>query len=352
MDYLNGLDFRGLYVHTTLLVTPQRVPLGLIDQQVWSRPAEEFQIERDQRKQLPIEAKESVKWLISLGATARLQRHLEHTRVINVGDREADIYDVFLQAQQLPQDLLVRASQDRLVDQQERRLRAYLGRQGIAGEIVVHVPRKGGQSPRKASLAVRFARVVLRPPARRCAEHLPCVSLWAVLAQEVRPPKGVEAIDWLLLTTVAVERLEQACTCLAWYACRWVIETYHKVLKSGCRVEERKFGDAENIQLYLALDAVVAWRVLYLTMLGRDQPDLPRTVILAPNEWQALVCFIRKVRQPSQDTPSLKQATRWIAQLGGFLGRKSDGFPGPMAIWQGLQRLSDIAEAWLVFHDA
>ncbi len=142
-----------------------------------------------------------------------------------------------------------------------------------------------------------------------------------------------------------MERLEQACTCLAWYACRWVIETYHKVLKSGCRVEERQFGDAENIQRFLALDAVVTWRVLYLTMLGRDQPDLPCTVILAPNEWQALVCFIRKIRQPPQDTPSLKQATRWIAQLGGFLGRKSDGFPGPMAIWQGLQRFLDIAEA-------
>jgi hypothetical protein len=350
IGYLQGLTIRGMLMHTTLLVTPQRVPLGLIDQQVWVRPDEEFRVERDKRKELPTEAKESQKWLVSLEATARLQQRLGATHVISIGDSEADVFDLFRKAEQLHQDILVRAATDRLVDHQERSLRNYLRGQPVVGEIFLQVPRTSGQATRKAHLEVRFAPVSIRPPARRKKEKLPSVHLWAILAQEVHAPNGVEAIHWLLLTTLVIETFAQARTCMEWYACRWVIETYHKVLKSGCRVEERQFADSENLQRYLALDAVVAWRVLYLTMLGRDQPDLPCTVILETHEWQALFCFLHHTHQPPQTPPSLRDATHWIAQLGGFLGRKSDGSPGPMSIWRGLQRLSDIAAAWLAFH--
>jgi len=350
MGYLQGLTIRGMLMHSTLLVTPQRVPLGLIDQQVWVRPDEEFRVQRDKRKELRTEAKESQKWLVSLEATARIQQRLGETQVINVGDSEADVFDLFRKANQLHQDLLVRAATDRLVDHQERSLRNYLSGQPVAGEIFLQVPRKAGQAARKAHLEIRFAPVSIRPPARRKKENLASVHLWAVLAQEVHVPNGVEAIQWLLLTTLVIETFDQARTCMAWYSCRWVIETYHKVLKSGCRVEKRQFADTENIQRYLALDAVVAWHVLYLTMLGREQPDLPCSVILETHEWQSLFCFLHHTHQPPQNPPSLREATRWIAQLGGFLGRKSDGSPGPMSIWRGLQRLSDIASAWLVFH--
>lgn len=350
MGYVQGLTMRGMLVHSTLLVTPQRVPLGLIDQQVWVRPDEEFRVERDKRRELSTEVKESQKWLVSLEVTARIQQRLGETHLINVGDSEADVFDLFRKAEQLHQDLLVRAATDRLVDHEQRLLRNYLRHQPLAGEIVLQVPRHAHQAARKAHLEVRFAPVSIRPPLRRKKENLASVHLWAVLAQEVNAPSGVEAINWLLLTTIPVETFAQARTCMVWYSCRWVIETYHKVLKSGCRVEERQFADIENIQRYLALDAVVAWRVLYLTMLGRDQPDLPCTVILETHEWQALFCFLHHTNQPPQKIPALRNAIRWVALLGGFLGRKSDGSPGPMSIWRGLQRLSDIADAWLVFH--
>lgn len=350
LGYLNGLQFRGMYVHSTLLVTPQRVPLGLIDQQVLIRATEEYQVDQERRKKLPTEAKESQRWLVSLEATARLQQRLGQTRVINIGDREADMFDLFRKAEQLDQDILVRAANDRLVDHEERLLCSYLQHQPVAGEISVQVPRHAEQSARRAHVQVRFAPVVIRPPAQPKKENLASVHLWAVLAQEVDAPSDVEAINWLLLTTVVVEMFDQACTCIAWYSCRWVIETYHKVLKSGCRVEERQFGDADNLQRCLALDSIVAWHVLYLTMLGRDQPDLPCTVIFVSHEWQALFCFLHHTNQLPQNVPSLLEATRWVALLGGFLGRKSDASPGPMSVWRGFQRLSDIADAWLVFH--
>jgi len=352
LGYLNGLNFRGMYVHSTLLVTPQRVPLGLIDQQVWVRGVEEYRVEHDRRKELPTEAKESQKWLVSLEATARMQRQLGQTHLINIGDSEADVFDLFRKARSQQQDILVRAAYDRLVDHDERHLWSYLQHQPLAGEVTLQVPRYAGQSARMAKLEVRLALVIIKPPIPRQKDHLSSIQLWAVLAQELDPPQGTEAIHWLLLTTIAVETFAQACTCMEWYTCRWVIETYHKVLKSGCRVEERQFGDFENLQRYLALDAVIAWRVLYLTMLGRDQPDLPCTVILETHEWQALFCFIHHTNQPPQKIPSLGTATLWVAHLGGFLGRKSDGSPGPMVIWRGLQRLSDISHAWLVFHPA
>jgi hypothetical protein len=350
LGYLQDLQMQGMLVHTTLLVTPQRVPLGLIDQQVWVRTAADFQVERRKRRERRTAEKESHKWLISIEVTARLQKAVGQTQLINVGDSEADVYDLFRKAVLLQQAVLIRAAYDRKVDHPHKHLWAHLQHQALAGEITIQVPRRTGQPARTARLEVRFALVILKPPNSRWKEKLPNVSIWGILARESAPPPGEEAVEWLLLTTLPTETFAQAITCIEWYACRWVIETYHKVLKSGCRVEERQFADVDNLQRYLALDAVVAWRVLYLTMLARQVPDLPCTTVLESHEWQALFCFLHKTNQFPQEIPSLQQAIRWLAQLGGFLGRKLDGDPGPMSLWRGLHRLSDIAEAWLVFH--
>ncbi len=352
LGYLNALSQQGMYVHSTLLVTPERVPLGLIDQYLWTRDPADFVVKKEQRRELPIAEKESWKWLVSLEATARAQRQLPHTRLINVGDSEADVYDVFVKARQLQVDVVIRAAQTRVVASAEHYLWNALEQQALAGEVTIHVPRQKGRPARNAQLEIRFVALTLLPPTKRQDEDLPSVALWGVLAHEAHPPAGEEAVEWLLLTTLTVTHFDEALTILHYYTCRWGVETYHKVLKSGCRVEERQFADADNLQRYLALDAVVAWRVLYLTMLSRALPDLPCSVFFAPEEWQALACFILKAKQAPAAVPSLQQATRWVAELGGFLGRKSDGQPGPMSIWRGLQRLTDITATWLLFHDA
>jgi hypothetical protein len=353
LGYLQDLHMLGMLVHTTLLLTPQRVPLGIIDQQVWVRSAEHFQVARQKRKQRRTAEKESQKWLVSLEATARAQKQIGPTpHLINVGDSEADVYDLFRKAKLLQQDLLVRAAYDRNVDHPDQHLWAHLTHQALVGEIKLQVPRKPGKAPRTAQLEIRFACVKIKPPLSRHKEPLPTLSIWGILAHEIDPPAEEEPLEWLLLTTLPVESFAQASTCIEWYTCRWGIETYHKILKSGCRVEERQFADADNLQRYLALDAVVAWRVFYLTMLARQIPDLPCSAVLETHEWQALYCFLHQTRHPPQQVPTLEQAVRWLGQLGGFLARKLDGNPGPMSLWRGLQRLSDIADAWLVFHDA
>jgi len=350
LGYLQDLSHQGMLVHTTLVVNPQRVPYGIIQQQVWVRPVEEYQ-KHHRRKERVTDEKESQKWLTSLGAAARLQAELPESRVVSIGDSEADVYDLFWEAAKLEQDLLVRASVDRRVDHPERRLWEHVKSQEKAGEITIEVPRQAGKKARKAVLEIRYCQVRLRPPQRRYQEELPVISLWAVLAREEVPPSGEEAIEWLLLTTVAVNSLADSGERMQWYTCRWVIEMYHKVLKSGCRVEERQFADLNNLKRYLALDAVIAWRVLYLTLFSRETPNVDCTAILDVPQWQALYCFTHRTKSPPLQPPTLKEAIFWIAQLGGFLGRKSDGRPGSMTIWRGLQRLSDITDAWLVFHD-
>ena len=190
--------------------------------------------------------------------------------------------------------------------------------------------------------------MTIRPPSHR--KGLKPITLCVILATEEEPPKDVEPISWLLLTNVLTDTFEDSCQSIQWYSCRWTIEIYHKVLKDGCRIEERQFEFAENIQRYLSLDMVVSWRVLYLTMLGRDMPELPCTAIFEAYEWQSLYCFIHKTHIPPDEVPSLQQAVRWIAKLGGFMGRKGDGEPGVTVLWRGLQRLYDISETWLLFH--
>jgi hypothetical protein len=357
LGVMHDKEHHGLMMHTTIAVTPQRVPLGVIHQQVWSRPEEDFG-KKHKRKQRPISEKESQRWLTSLEVTSNLSKQItqttQETTVVNIGDREADIYDLFMLSETLSQHLLIRACWNRLVAHPEHYLWTYMESQPDTGRLTITVPRKDNQPSRQAELIVRYAQVTLNPPRRSTKssspEVLAPITLWSVFVCEEQPPQGVEPISWLLLSSLPVNSFEEACERVSWYTCRWVIEIYHKVLKSGCRVEERQFEDSDTIKRYLSIDCIVSWRILYLTMLGRDKPELPCTAILEAYEWQSLYCFIHKTNIPPEGPPTLKQVTRWIAQLGGFMGRKGDGEPGVTVLWLGFQRLYDIANSWLIFH--
>src|SRR5262249_13911247 len=340
----------GLLLHTTLAVTPQRVPLGVVDQQVWARDPAQWG-KRRQRKQRPLDDKESSKWLASLTRALSWQALLPGVQLVSIADREGDVYDFLRPALGAGRPaVLVRAAWDRAVAHPQRQLWAYLEHQPLAGSVTIQLPRHPRQPARSAVLSVRFAPVTIRPPQARRGAGLPTLKLWAVPARETQPPTGQEPIEWLLLNTLPVTDFGQACERLQWYTCRWLCEIYHKVLKSGCRIEARQFGDVANLRRYLALDAVVAWQVLYATLAGRQQPELPCTVLLETDEWQALYCFVHHVPTPPNVPPPLQPAVRWIAGLGGFLGRKADGQPGVTTLWRGFQRLHDIVATWQLVH--
>lgn len=335
----------GMWLHDSLAVTPEGVPLGLVDVQLWARdPAAAGQ--RATRHERPIEAKESHKWRVGYQAASRLARQCPDTTVVSVGDREADVYQLFVDAgrEDNGAKLLVRAERTRRMTAEHGSLWAYMGQQPIAGTQTLQLPRRGNQRARQAEMSVRFAPVTLKAPTRHPGEEP--VSLWAVWTREEAPPPGRKALQWMLLTTVALETVEQACECLAWYAKRWQIEVYHRTLKSGCRIEERQLGHAERIEACLAVDMVVAWRIFHLAHQGRQTPDVPCTVYFESAQWQALVIRVTGDPHLPPQPPTLYEAMRMVAALGGFLGRKGDGEPGTQTLWRGLQRLDDITDMY------
>jgi hypothetical protein len=243
-----------------------------------------------------------------------------------------------------------RAAQRRVDDDDNEQtpLWNHLPTRPLLGHCDLAIPGRGGRKARVATLEIRCAAIQLHPPKRLTGD--PALALWAVHASEPKPPAGAEAVEWLLLTTVATVTLEDALERLRWYAVRWNIEVFHRTLKSGCRIEDRRLESAEGLQACLAIDLVVAWRVMWLSKLGRETPDVPCLVFFEQAEWQALHCHHHRSPNPPETPPTLGEAMHMVAKLGGFLGRKCDGNPGATALWRGLARLSDITDTFAIFH--
>ena len=343
---------QGLKLHDTLAFTPEGVPLGVLHIHCWARDGQD-QPRGEARKSLPIEEKESYRWLQSYQRVSEIQELCPNTRLISVGDREADIFELFQEAgrQSSRPDLLVRANHtcQRQTSEQQA-LWEYLPSQPMAGQLELYIPGKGGKKARTALLEIRHAEVMINPP-RRIKESDP-IKLWAIYAHEPDPPAGIDAVEWLLLTTVETTDFNQACERLSWYAIRWNIEVYHRVLKSGCRIEDRRLGNADTLQGCLAIDLVVAWRIFRLTKLGRAVPDMSCEVFFQEEEWKALCIHHTKNPRPPKTPPTLNQAIRIMAKLGGFMGRKGDGEPGTTSLWRGIQRLDDITETFRIMSSA
>jgi hypothetical protein len=341
----------GLLLHSTLAVTPTGQPLGLLHTVVRARDPKGAGSARHRHRK-PTAEKETQKWLESLSACQAVAAECPQTLVVNIGDREGDCYDLFAQGQAAPADarahLLVRSKHDRRLAGQATRLWAHVGRRRSAGQLKVRVGRRGEQPARLATLAIRFCAVTLQAPVRR-AGQLP-LHLWAIEAREPRPPAGVAPIVWRLLTTLPITSLAEACEKVGWYAQRWQIEVIHKVLKSGCQIEQRQLETAQRLERALAVDQVVAWRLLALCKAGREQPDAAVSAWLEQAEWEALWWQVHQRPTPPRTPPTVRQAVRWIAQLGGFLARKGDGEPGPITLWRGLHRLHDLTAMWCLCH--
>jgi hypothetical protein len=337
---------KGFGMHSTLAVTPTGMPLGLLTQAFFTRTPDEATHQPNKVRQLPIEEKESYKWMQALEQTVELTP--PGVEVVTVCDREADIYEMFTTAKDKDAKLLVRASTDRLlVDSEAGKLWQKVGQQAVAGRLTVQIPKNRHREARRAEVSVRFTPVDLKPPWRPNQKKLPGVTLFAILVREENPPEGIDdPIEWLLLTNVGVTSFADAIRVVGWYCCRWQIEIYHKVIKSGCSVEDCRLETADRLQNYIALMSVIAWRLHWMTYVNRTDPDLPCTAVLTVSEWQALYMHIHKTTLLPDEPPTVSRAIGWIAQLGGFPGRKRDGKPGVTVIWRGWQRLQDMAATW------
>jgi hypothetical protein len=346
---LSKKDAQGLKVHSVLCVSPVGVPLGVLHQKVWAREKTKRTTGYQERRRA-IEQKESHRWLESLELTQ--QWIPQDLKVVTVADREADIYELFALPRREGSEFLIRACQPRGVkqtatDQEIESLQAAIEKTAACGELTLELQRTPKRKPRTATLTVRISSLELQPPLHHPQRSsLKPVQVQVVWAVEEVPPSGEKAISWLLLTTLEVRDFEQASRCLRWYSYRWLIERYHYTLKSGCRLEQLQLETADRLERALATYAIVAWRLLWLTYEARCHPTESIEGILPSHYWIALYCHIHQTTVLPEKPPSLADCVRWIARLGGFLGRKSDGEPGVKTLWLGLQRVHDMASIW------
>jgi hypothetical protein len=338
-----NLELRqGLYLHPTLALTPDRLCLGLLDAYTWTR--EPGSLGQDKDPDRPLEEKESVRWIDGYRRVNELAETLGDTRLTYVADREADIFDLFVEAPcpETAADWLVRGQHNRVLAD-GRTLRQHLAAAPVLAETTFERPAGHGVKARVVRQQIKALRLTLPAP-RRPDRKLPDVEITALLATEPHPPTGEEPIEWLLLTNLPVDTPEQALEKLNWYLCRWQIEVFFRILKSGCRIEKLQLEKIERLEPALAFYMIIAWRVLFLTMLGRACPEMPCDVVFDTAEWHA-VYIVSERKAPPETPPTLDSMVRTIAGLGGFLNRKSDGFPGPQTLWIGLQRAADFVMA-------
>lgn len=354
----------GLVMHTCLAVTTEGLPLGLLDQKIFARQLRSEQKRRSTEARhvqdvLPVEEKESYRWLEALTASTEA---VGRTQVVTVCDREADMYDFFKLSDQLGAFVLVRASQNRTVNRKSRyaekdvvKLWDHMCQQPIAGSYQIEIPQHSktkhceARVARTAVVAVKFGNFTMNPPRnnpKHGDEKLPDIEMHAVHVRESCPAEGEDPVEWMLLTNLPVASFDEACEKVRWYTLRWRIEMYFKVLKSGFRVEACRLASAERLTRYLTIMSVVAWRLFMITLIARTDPAMPCTKFLATQEWRVLYLKAKKNRDPPITPPTIGEAVSWIAELGGYLARKGDGPPGTMTLWRGWKRLADLTEGW------
>jgi hypothetical protein len=331
---------RGIFLHSALVLSVGGTPLGLLCQESWARD-EEKTGKAEERRKKDISEKESAKWLAPLAACGEIPPEV---RVLLIGDREADIYDLFAAPRKAHVDLLVRAAQNRRVEGEEALLWDAVSKAPLAGIMEVQVGRAKERPPRVARLEVRFRKVEVSVPrhAKQRAKKKP-IALWAVQVREGGTPKGEKPLHWKLLTTREVATWEQAMRLVQAYAARWRVERFHFALKSGCRVEHLQLETAERLERALALYSIVAWRLLYLTYQAREEPEAPCSQILGETEWKVLYRRTHPGKALPEKTPTLREAVLWIGRLGGFMGSNSKS-PGVKTLWRGMRRLQDLLD--------
>jgi hypothetical protein len=363
---LNDDYRRGMLLHASYALSEQGVPLGVWDCETVVREEESFRTS-DQRNKRPIEEKESLRWLEGYRKAQELAQALPECEIISLSDREGDIFEIFEawhEAREGPRaEWIIRANRNRALlgieEGSPSKLFEAVAAAPVLGEIQFEMrERKGVKKIKRNTRAfhrkartvhqqVRVMKITPRPPWRP-DRKLQQVSFWAILAEETNPPEGEEPITWLLLTSMKPGTLNKARRILNCYLRRWDIEVFFRVLKTGCRVERIQLKEAGAVLNALSIYLVIAWRILYLTHLGRECPDLPCSCVFEEAEWKA-TCAVAK-RSKVAGEPSLSEFIRIVGKLGGHLGRKSDGPPGPQSMWQGLTRVRDFACAWHAIH--
>jgi hypothetical protein len=328
----------GINLHSSLAVTLEGLPLGLTAVRFSSR--REFKGRKARRKahNAPIEEKESMRWLENLRSSTALLGQPQ--RSVHVGDQESDIFDLFAAAQQMGTHFLIRTRADRLADGGPETVAEAVGRSPRRGRYHIAVRNRKGEET-EAVLEIRYRRMRLQTPKGK-KKRYPDQMVTVIEAREQEMPPDRERIDWKLITDLAVNSRREAVEKVQWYALRWKIEVFHKILKSGCRAEDARLRTASRLTNLLAVFCILSWRVFWLTMTNRIDPEADPELVFTDLELRILDRLVKDKPTAQTQKPLLSHYLIKLARLGGYLARNADPPPGNETIWRGLTRLVDI----------
>lgn len=331
----------GLLMHASLAITPQGLPLGLTAAKFWSRSkfkGSDALKRKINPTRVPIEQKESMRWLDNLRLSCELTGTPE--RCVHIGDRESDIYELYCLAEELGTGFLVRSCVDRLAEDGKTTIAKVMAAVQSSGTHEVRFRDAQGKH-HCAVLSVRHATMTVRPPIGKQKKYRH-QELQIIHAEELDPPEGREPVFWKLITNLPVATHADAVNKLEWYALRWKVETFFRTLKTGCRIEELRLATADRLANCIALCCVVAWRVSWLTMLRREAPETSPAAVFTETERSVLTRVTPENKR--HDSYNLDFYVKAVARLGGYLDRASDAPPGTTVVWRGFTRLADLVE--------
>jgi len=340
---------KGLKVHSAIAIGESGETYGLLAQKIWARPHELFGRKVD-RREMQIDEKESFKWLETvMNAQAALP---DDIYAVHICDREGDIYELFCKVIEMNANILCRKQYNRFTENDGDiiKLNDYIAGIPEVGRITVKVPRDShtNRVSRDAILEIKHGKCTFpRPRNLEKNDGVPkSIEMYFVSAVEIGDvPAGQEKIFWQLLTNVPTESFEDAVTRIQWYTQRWKIELFHRTLKDGCKVEELQSETAEKLMKLVAIYSIIALQIMLLTYAARSRPGESCESYLSETEWKILYRVANKTKRVPDKPPTIYEAVVMIAKLGGFLARKSDGFPGVTVIWRGLTSLYTILDA-------
>lgn len=345
----------GLYDHTHLAVTPNKLSLGVVGYELFDREPETLGLAKS-RVRLPIEEKESYRWLTGYRLASKLAGECPTTTIVSVADSESDIYDVLMERDQqaTPAEFVIRSKENRVTTERDpdagpavyRKVRDEVKASKILTQKTIDLPKTPKRKAREATLAIHAMTVTLKPPHSRSS--LPPITCNVVLVEEIDGPDDGTDVSWLLITTLPIDSVEAVLHVIDYYIARWTVEIYFRVLKTGCGVEEIQLSTNARLKNCLTFYKVIAWRVMYVTYLNRECPSLPCTAVFDASEWKSVWRVVTKDPLPSEP-PRLSEFVKLLSRLGGHNNRSSDRPPGPQAIWVGIRRMIDFATAWLAF---
>lgn len=334
---------RGFLMHTSLALTTDDIPLGILSKKLWVRKDANLKKVRGAGKnftRVPIEEKESYKWIEGIAASCKETIHKEN--LVHVCDRDGDIYELFDSCINLGTNFVVRAVHPRGTARKGVKSFAKLSRLTAQGSYTLNITSSQKRAARKAKILVKFYKVTIIPPIAKARDYQP-LEIYVVSAKE-RKTKNVpekERVNWKLLTNMAVEKFEQALEKIRWYQARWNIEIFFKTLKSGFGMDKSRLRSFERMKKFAALVSVLAWRVFWLTKISRACPKAPPNIAFTAHERKVIAKLAVSDGKTPLKCKTLNDWTNALAALGGYLNRKSDPPPGNIVLWRGMQRLLD-----------